>query len=460
MEPWDRCLLPRQYIYPNSHQHLSILPIRPFVVNSDELENCVCETHSIGLKCPYHAVLSVAPEEHSGAMKAVVESHDLVIEAGQLLLTTRAHTQDQDYDRLGRPRGVVESSEEGAALEKGAVKMIKAVLLHGGTNVHIPLAPMREFGERLAVCGLAEGFGPLEEGESAEKRARGLSWLHLVTSVPLMMWQSRAKLRYNAAIRTASIALALLKEEGRNWEPLLDRHGQTMWNLELALCMQQSHTITYIKPEDKSDEESLEHGRYLADNISTIRMREPTNRMNAVPLKTGCMLLGHNEFACQVLRMVMEEADERGDHQISSMMRWHLCHTILLGGEGRSVQVAEILKLVKEARTALEQAAEWGFHSRMTPAKEPSTYWPCLGFAARCTAAIKADPSYAQSTVDAFESSEVLDQEKRHVMCAQCGKLCDTLLRCSACKLVAYCSRNCQVKHWKAGHKQVCNGQQ
>lgn len=51
-------------------------------------------------------------------MKAVVESHDPVIEAGQLLLTARAHTQLEDIDRLRRLRGAVEASEEGVVLEK------------------------------------------------------------------------------------------------------------------------------------------------------------------------------------------------------------------------------------------------------------------------------------------------------------------------------------------------------
>lgn len=45
---------------------------------------------------------------------------------------------------------------------------------------------------------------------------------------------------------------------------------------------------------------------------------------------------------------MIEEADERGDHQIGSMMRWHLCQSILLGAEGDSFPVAKILKLVKE----------------------------------------------------------------------------------------------------------------
>ena len=31
-------------------------------------------------------------------------------------------------------------------------------------------------------------------------------------------------------------------------------------------------------------------------------------------------------------------------------------------------------------------------------------------------------------------------------------------LVCSQCKAAAYCSKDCQVKDWKAGHKQACKG--
>jgi hypothetical protein len=40
--------------------------------------------------------------------------------------------------------------------------------------------------------------------------------------------------------------------------------------------------------------------------------------------------------------------------------------------------------------------------------------------------------------------------------CAQCGELFPKLKQCSWCKAVAYCSRDCQVAHWKAGHKEAC----
>jgi hypothetical protein len=43
--------------------------------------------------------------------------------------------------------------------------------------------------------------------------------------------------------------------------------------------------------------------------------------------------------------------------------------------------------------------------------------------------------------------------------CAQCGELFPKLQQCSRCKAVAYCSRDCQVAHWRAGHKEACQGQ-
>jgi len=38
--------------------------------------------------------------------------------------------------------------------------------------------------------------------------------------------------------------------------------------------------------------------------------------------------------------------------------------------------------------------------------------------------------------------------------CIRCGK--NGSLRCGKCKLVSYCSKNCQVDHWKNGHKGEC----
>lgn len=42
--------------------------------------------------------------------------------------------------------------------------------------------------------------------------------------------------------------------------------------------------------------------------------------------------------------------------------------------------------------------------------------------------------------------------------CTNCGKEGNSLQKCGSCKVVLYCSRECQIEHWKNGHKETCLG--
>ena len=46
-----------------------------------------------------------------------------------------------------------------------------------------------------------------------------------------------------------------------------------------------------------------------------------------------------------------------------------------------------------------------------------------------------------------------LDKKRK---CSNCGKVPEMPNRCSRCKSVAYCDRECQTEHWKAVHKKQC----
>ena len=50
------------------------------------------------------------------------------------------------------------------------------------------------------------------------------------------------------------------------------------------------------------------------------------------------------------------------------------------------------------------------------------------------------------------------EKKEREGACAQCGKLASATQKCGQCQSVYYCSRLCQVAHWKqGGHKQECS---
>ena len=47
-------------------------------------------------------------------------------------------------------------------------------------------------------------------------------------------------------------------------------------------------------------------------------------------------------------------------------------------------------------------------------------------------------------------------REKGSLPCNFCGKIESDMKQCSVCKRASYCSRDCQKKAWKAGHKNEC----
>ena len=54
----------------------------------------------------------------------------------------------------------------------------------------------------------------------------------------------------------------------------------------------------------------------------------------------------------------------------------------------------------------------------------------------------------------------LFDEYGFKIVCVTCGKIQQSqqLQVCSRCKAFRYCSKKCQVKHWKAGHKVDCRG--
>lgn len=81
--------------------------------------------------------------------------------------------------------------------------------------------------------------------------------------------------------------------------------------------------------------------------------------------------------------------------------------------------------------------------------------------------AMVADPVQGLVRIPRDLALKILQSAKQHVqnrnsgegVCSnpKCGVAAAHLMRCTRCKKAAYCSKNCQKYHWKAGHKRICS---
>ena len=74
----------------------------------------------------------------------------------------------------------------------------------------------------------------------------------------------------------------------------------------------------------------------------------------------------------------------------------------------------------------------------------------------------KAKPnSMFEEVFDSVRSKSGLMTADAILGCTFCGKTPEAgskeLQKCSKCQAVWYCSKECQTKHWKGGHKAMCS---
>ena len=58
------------------------------------------------------------------------------------------------------------------------------------------------------------------------------------------------------------------------------------------------------------------------------------------------------------------------------------------------------------------------------------------------------------------ELGYVNETPTQEAVCFWCGNAEKALSKCAKCRVASYCSRECQIKDWKAGHKHSCKSKQ
>jgi hypothetical protein len=99
--------------------------------------------------------------------------------------------------------------------------------------------------------------------------------------------------------------------------------------------------------------------------------------------------------------------------------------------------------------------ASAGLASGFLAEEEESEFMPSFSMADIEAAIADAQASIAAAGSDASGAARTSSPRRKH--CEECGEQSPKLKLCTQCRIVCYCSKKCQVAHWRAGHKQECN---
>lgn len=122
------------------------------------------------------------------------------------------------------------------------------------------------------------------------------------------------------------------------------------------------------------------------------------------------------------------------------------------GAGGARFSPAEVKGLLDDAEKAYRASKAWAptvFKMSMVDIKDMRDDLQ------QCIAAAKPGQAMVPAMVSAAWAGQPVKVVELY--CAACGRLASELKKCSACRAVGYCSRECQVDHWKkGGHKREC----
>ncbi|PRW57503.1 putative splicing factor 3A subunit 1 isoform A [Chlorella sorokiniana] len=137
---------------------------------------------------------------------------------------------------------------------------------------------------------------------------------------------------------------------------------------------------------------------------------------------------------------------------VEAIAALNLAQCLLAGGGGPRWSAARVLALLDRALAALSRCKPWlltaarqnllQMHKSLTASLE-SKAASCVGDSLPAISMAKLNETPVPRQLHLPE-------------CAACGKHALQLMKCGACKTVAYCSKACQTQHWRAGHKHEC----
>lgn len=168
-------------------------------------------------------------------------------------------------------------------------------------------------------------------------------------------------------------------------------------------------------------------------------------------LQAGMELMaGDLQRATVAYRQALQHAMAKKAYYWAAQARIELAMAIMSGAEGPRFSVAEVSALLDAGERDFKTSRAWASvslrHCLSDVAETRQTLQDCK----------RAGPRGATHLPASVGAQWAAIEQPPERFCSGCGQLAVELKKCSKCRAVAYCSRECQVVDWRGGHKQQC----
>ncbi|GIL93195.1 hypothetical protein Vretimale_8213 [Volvox reticuliferus] len=176
---------------------------------------------------------------------------------------------------------------------------------------------------------------------------------------------------------------------------------------------------------------------------------------------------GPNTQSLTLMRAAAEAAERRGDDLVAWLARLNVAELLMHGAQGPTFSEGEVLQELDAAAAQEASAKSWGGALLLEDR--------CRAIEESVKEATQLAREQRQKQLAEYGSGATAEDEGRLPSviirshwetlppaagplreCTSCKKLFQTVMACGKCKQVWYCGRDCQMAHWRAGHRKEC----
>ncbi|GLI67465.1 hypothetical protein VaNZ11_011653 [Volvox africanus] len=200
---------------------------------------------------------------------------------------------------------------------------------------------------------------------------------------------------------------------------------------------------------------------------SALGKLEPASPLSGFMVAEARAAEGPNTQSLALMKAAAEAAERRGDDLLAWLARLDVAELLMHGAQGPTFSEGEVLQEFEKSAAQEASAKSWGgaFLLESQCRANEESLKEALQSAREQHQKQLAETGLAATAEDdgRLPSVKVRGDWKALAPgavslreCASCKKLFQKAMTCGKCKQVWYCGRDCQMAHWRAGHREEC----